>query len=65
LRQCREDAGQRVDHADLDRLIAARGDDEGRGHLQRPDGGARLKDAPPAELRALYRLDHAASLTCS
>jgi hypothetical protein len=31
LRQCRQHAGQRIDHADLDRLLAERGDDERRG----------------------------------
>ena len=31
LRQCRQDAGQRIDHADFDRLVAERVDDERRG----------------------------------
>ena len=33
------DAGERIDHADPDRRLAARGDDKGRRHLEGPERG--------------------------
>src|SRR6185437_10631193 len=43
LRRRRIDAGQRIDHADLDRRLAARLDDERGGDLQYAGGGTRLQ----------------------
>ncbi len=43
LRDRGVDAGQRIDHADLDGGLAARLDDEGRRDLRGTDGGAGLE----------------------
>ena len=47
LRQRGQDAGQRIDHADLDRLLAARAQDERCGELERAECHACLEQPAP------------------